>query len=273
MVHGAVENGRIFYSNSGKGLAPYLQAKGLDVYVLDLRGRGQSRPKIDRRAVHGQHESITVDLPAASAWIAQRRPDAPQFWISHSWGGVLQMSAMMRDPLLMRRVAGLVHFGVKRAIRVWSWKRFFQVELGWKRLAVWISAVVGYLPADRLGYGSDVETRASLRASNAWIGRGAWVDRRDGFDYFAAAQRQKQNLPPSLWLTGSADSLLGHREDVLRFMHECGVNESSFVCVGQAYGALRDYGHNDLLTHADAPQDHFPRVLAWILDQEGATNE
>ena len=271
MVHGAVENGRIFYSKSGKGLAPYLQAAGLDVYVLDLRGRGESRPKIDRHAEHGQYESITIDLPAVSDYIAQQRPDRSQLWISHSWGGVLQMSALVRQPELIDRVAALVHFGVKRAIRVWSWKRFFQVELGWKRLGVLIGAVVGYLPADRLGYGSDVETRASLRASNAWIGKGAWIDPTDGFDYRAAAQNQ--NLPPSLWLTGSADELLGHPQDVLRFMRECEVNEDSFVLVGKATGAKHNYGHNDLIVHRDAPADHFPRVLAWIREQEEDNNE
>jgi len=122
-----------------------------------------------------------------------------------------------------------------------------------------------------LGYGSDVETRLSLRASNAWLGKGAWIDPQDGFDYQTAAQTMV--WPPSLWLTGASDDLLGHPKDVLRFMRECGVNESSFVQVGKAFGAQHNYGHNDLITHADAPGDHFPMVLSWVCEQGGIINE
>ena len=47
MLHGAIENGLIFYTEKGKGLACYLAAQGFDVYVADLRGRGQSTPIIN----------------------------------------------------------------------------------------------------------------------------------------------------------------------------------------------------------------------------------
>ncbi|MFZ3056650.1 MAG: hypothetical protein WA098_07835 [Smithella sp.] len=45
MLHGSVENGRMFYSNTGSsGLGPYSAKYGYDVYVGDLRGRGESKP-------------------------------------------------------------------------------------------------------------------------------------------------------------------------------------------------------------------------------------
>ena len=37
LLHGSVENGRIFYTDSGRGLASYLARNGHDVYVCDLR--------------------------------------------------------------------------------------------------------------------------------------------------------------------------------------------------------------------------------------------
>ncbi len=45
LLHGAIENGRIFYSNESdtenlKGLGPYMARRGYDVYVADLRGKG-----------------------------------------------------------------------------------------------------------------------------------------------------------------------------------------------------------------------------------------
>ena len=63
MIHGSIENGRVFYSPSGKGLAPYLAQNGYDVYVGDLRGRGLSRPPIGRHSAYGQTEMITEDTP------------------------------------------------------------------------------------------------------------------------------------------------------------------------------------------------------------------
>lgn len=48
MIHGMVEDGRIFYHPSGKGLGCYLARQGYEVYVADLRGtaRFQSRPPV-----------------------------------------------------------------------------------------------------------------------------------------------------------------------------------------------------------------------------------
>ncbi len=65
MLHGAVENGKIFYSDSGRGLAPFLARRGFDVYVGDLRGRGESRPHISRSSRYGQTEAIMVISPCS----------------------------------------------------------------------------------------------------------------------------------------------------------------------------------------------------------------
>jgi len=46
MLHGSIENGKIFYSSSGKGLAPFLADQGYDVFVPDFRGKGKSTPPI-----------------------------------------------------------------------------------------------------------------------------------------------------------------------------------------------------------------------------------
>ena len=73
LLHGSIENGRIFYSEKGKGLAPYLAAAGFDLYVGDLRGRGLSRPRIGRSSAYGQTEAITEDIPAFLGEIRRRR--------------------------------------------------------------------------------------------------------------------------------------------------------------------------------------------------------
>ncbi|HYX81614.1 MAG TPA: alpha/beta fold hydrolase, partial [Gemmatimonadales bacterium] len=61
MLHGSIENGRVFYSASGKGLAPYLAQHGFDVFVPDLRGRGASTPHVGRHSSYGQTEIIVEE--------------------------------------------------------------------------------------------------------------------------------------------------------------------------------------------------------------------
>ena len=88
MLHGSIENGRIFYSKNGKGLAPFLAKQGYDVFVADLRGRGQSTPAINRDSKFGLTECVEQEIPAFLNEIKKIRGNSPQHWIAHSWGTV-----------------------------------------------------------------------------------------------------------------------------------------------------------------------------------------
>src|SRR4030095_1841468 len=100
LLHGSIENGRIFYSKSGKGLGPYLAKNGFDVYVGDLRGRGGSTPPIGRDSSYGQTEAIVEDIPEMMNLLHEIRGNTPVHWIAHSWGGVLMASCLARFPEL-----------------------------------------------------------------------------------------------------------------------------------------------------------------------------
>src|SRR4026208_2216064 len=97
MLHGTIENGRIFYSKNGKGLAPFLAKQGYDVFVADLRGRGLSTPSISRNSKFGLTECIQEEIPAFLDEIKKIRGDAPLHWIAHSWGGILLLSYYARQ--------------------------------------------------------------------------------------------------------------------------------------------------------------------------------
>jgi alpha-beta hydrolase superfamily lysophospholipase len=97
MVHGAVENGKIFYTDNGNGLGCFLAKKGFNVYVLDLRGRGKSTPLINADSDYGQYEAITHDIPLIINHIVDVTKQRVHL-ISHSWGGVLVASVMTRKP-------------------------------------------------------------------------------------------------------------------------------------------------------------------------------
>src|SRR5258706_5010461 len=96
LLHGSIENGRIFYSRSGKGLAPFLAKNGYDVFVADLRGRGESTPPIGKQSDYGLTESIAEEIPAFLNEIKRLRGDAPQYWMAPSWGGILMLCFLAR---------------------------------------------------------------------------------------------------------------------------------------------------------------------------------
>jgi pimeloyl-ACP methyl ester carboxylesterase len=87
LLHGAIENGRIFYSRSGRGLAPFLAREGFDAFVADLRGRGDSQPPIGPRSSHGQTESIVEEccVPGTARWGS---PALPMFVATNGATGV-----------------------------------------------------------------------------------------------------------------------------------------------------------------------------------------
>jgi pimeloyl-ACP methyl ester carboxylesterase len=262
MLHGAIENGRIFFSVSGKGLAPYLARNGYDVYVIDLRGHGRSTPPIDRTSRFGQTESITEDIPACIEAVRKLRGHVPQHWIAHSWGGVLFTSFLARFPEYTKLVDSLVYFGSKRTIRVWNIPRFLQVEMVWKLICPLACRIIGYLPARQLRIGSDNEAAKYYRQSADWVKNDAWVDSDDDFDYGAAVKMI--SLPPIWYIAAENDFALGHPRDVREFMESAGEQECHYTHLSRKNGNLHDYDHINMLTHPDALDDHFPQVLKWL---------
>lgn len=266
MVHGAIENGRIFYTESGKGLACFLARHGYEVYVADLRGRGGSKPAIAERADHGQFELITEDIPALQRWIEARHPGHPVHWMAHSWGGVLMASTLARFPELARQVATLTFFGTKRSVSVQGPERWLKVDLVWNRLAPWLARRHGFFAARRYRVGADDEPLGYLEESIPWVKGEAWHDPRDGFDYHAAAG--KVAWPPLWMIAAQADRVLGHPTDVQRFQQEMQA-DGRFTLLGRGNGQRLDYDHINMLTAPQAQDDHFPELLSWLSQPQG----
>jgi pimeloyl-ACP methyl ester carboxylesterase len=266
MLHGAMSNGRVFYSDSGRGLGCFLARAGFVVYVLDTAGRGQSTPRLARGFELGQGEVIREQLPLVQDYILGAHPEAVGVhWCGHSWGGVLLASCLARFPAIQSSVCSLLTFGSKRTIRVRSLKKWLMVDLFWNRLAPGLALGKGYLAADRLRIGMDNESRASLQQSIDWV-RGDWRDHDDGFDYAAAARTA--HWPRSWFIAGKNDTVLGHPDDVRDLMAECGMNDARFTLLSKDKGFLHDYGHADMLTHSEATVDHFLCVRDWYLELE-----
>ncbi|MBT1062930.1 alpha/beta fold hydrolase [Bowmanella sp. Y26] len=261
MVHGSIENGRIFYNDKGRGLGSYLARQGFNVYVLDLRGRGQSSPAIGRGDEHTQWHYLNEDLPHAMQWVGKQH-QGKFSTVAHSWGGVLMMACLLRHPHLINQVERQVFFGSKRSIRVHNPERWFKVDLVWGLVSPLVAGFHGYLPAKKLGLGADNETFANWRDVTKWVRQRRWIDASDGFDYQAAAKTLR--LPATWFITGQKDYSLGHVRDMRRFMAELGMADAPQALLGKQNGNLHDYDHINILTHAACQDDHFPKVSHWL---------
>ncbi len=262
MLHGSIENGKIFYSSSGKGLAPYLANNGFDVFIADLRGRGQSTPAINKDSAYGQTEAITEDLPAFIEKIREIRGDTRQHWIAHSWGGIMLLSVLSRFSKYCEFVDSLVFLGARRRITVLNLEKLIKINFFWYFFGFIMVKRHGFLPAKKIGFGSDNETAKSHAQSTVWVKGKPWVDPQDNFNYEKAFKKIK--IPPLLLLTGTGDHCLANTKDIIKFYNEIGNENTKYQFIGKKFGNKNDYDHINLLTHQDAINDHFPIVLEWI---------
>lgn len=261
-LHGAVENGKIFYTESNKGLAPFLAEHGYICYVADLRGRGQSKPAISKHAKYGQTEAIIEDIPAYIKKITALEGKPAQYWVAHSWGGVLMNSVFARFPDYIDDVKACVYFGSKRSLYNHHPKKYLQGNLIWYGLAPILAKKHGFLPAKKLKWGSDDETKKSHYQSMQWAKRNPWIDSDDGFDYAKALTQL--TLPPTLHIAGVRDKALAQPIDIKKFMDESGEGIQTMTIYGRKQGHQFDYDHINMLTHPKARDDQFTDLLAWF---------
>lgn len=84
--------GRSLFDLDGKGLARFLQARGREVFVLELRGQGASAAPTGWRLV----DVVAQDLPAAVDAISALRR-GPVDVIAHGYSGGLVLAACARE--------------------------------------------------------------------------------------------------------------------------------------------------------------------------------
>ena len=75
-------------------------------------------------------------------------------------------------------------------------------------------------------------------------------------------------FPPVLSITGVNDKCLGHPIDVKNFLDEINGPTLEFKVIGKKTGFKNNYDHINLLTHPQAPEDHFLMVLEWLKKHE-----
>jgi pimeloyl-ACP methyl ester carboxylesterase len=285
LCHGIGANRRNLDLTEALSLAGYLAARGYDVWLIELRGRGFSaRPRLFSRFRWDWcfDEFVEQDIPAALEVVRRVTGATCVHWVGFSTGG-MAMYAHLSDP---RRSMG-VRSGVAIAAPA-SFKRQRQYLSGrlirnarWLRHAILLrvlAPLAGYWhPAFlHLAHNPENVDRRTLRLAlvnvvvnfsrnellqvSDWIMNDAFrsIDRRR--DYRAELQRIDV---PMLFLAGPRD-LLAPPDMVKAAFDAVGSPDKKLVICSRPAGFKANYGHLDLVLGRNSPDEIYPLVRDWL---------
>jgi predicted alpha/beta hydrolase len=221
--------------------ATHLAGRGAEVFVLDFRGHGLSKPPA---AGPGSRDDwcfddyVERDLPAAIAHVTRVTGITPGelVYVGHSLGGLAGSAAFATGAAPAPRRLILV------AVNVWT--HVASQPLRWiaMRAFTGVAQALGRVPARTLGIGTEDEPHSYVAQFERWT-RGAWTA-RDGRDY--------ASFLPSL--TISVTALCGTGDwmcrpaDARAFVARFG-GPVTLRLVGRRHGDPIDPDHFQLLTH------------------------
>lgn len=116
LCHGFGGNRFNFDLDETHSLARHLADEGFDVWIVELRGHGRSRPGPSprrRRMAKGWNmdDHIEKDVPAMLEAITRLSTRPRVIWVGHSLGGMVAYCLLSRYPEYARFFAGLVTIG------------------------------------------------------------------------------------------------------------------------------------------------------------------
>jgi len=181
-THAMMAHGRYFGAARRHSFAEYLAHAGLDVFVLDWRGHGGSRPPDARRARWSFDAYVEHDLPAALAAVADAAGVTPGAItvLGHSLGGLVTLAALGTG-----RVPAIGRLALA-ATSVWL-PGPTGSRLRRTLMAIYAASArpLGFAPIRALRLGTDDENRAYVEQLAGWARTGRWTSRA-GVDYQAA---------------------------------------------------------------------------------------
>ncbi|HTM22789.1 MAG TPA: alpha/beta fold hydrolase [Kofleriaceae bacterium] len=222
--------------------APHLAARGIDVFVLDWRGHGDSVPPSPRDPVGWSFDDyVELDLPAAlgavaaAAGIVGERVD----YLGHSLGGLVGLAAFG---------SGVVP--LPRRLALWAtsvWLPGRQGSRG-RRAAIALYqalSVRGHAPVRALRAGTNDEPKRYVDQLAGWSRTGRWTS-RTGIDHLAGLRRV---TCPTTAVTGAGDRLCRPRDAAVLAarLPSC----APVRVVGRACGDAADPDHFSLFTDDD----------------------
>jgi pimeloyl-ACP methyl ester carboxylesterase len=287
IVHGISSNHNCWDLTEERSLATFLSRAGLDAWLLDLRGHGDSQ-----RDVHGkaQRSGWSIDdyalhdIPAAIGRIKQVTGFDTVSYVGHSLGGMVggifaaqggdsQLSSFVAvgTPMDFRDPDPLMEVGLKAGSAVGTVWPVLPSQIGARlqaRLPNSLLPIDAMLFTDLTGearkqmYQRVVShlSAGELKQLTAVGELGSLHDAAGKKDHLASFSKIQT---PALVIAGRGD-LIAPVDRVHPTFAALGSPRKTFVVAGKATGFSADYGHLDLTLGDHVAQEIFPLILEHV---------
>ncbi|MEZ4273047.1 MAG: alpha/beta fold hydrolase [Myxococcota bacterium] len=289
MLHGFGTNRLNLDLDRRYSIARAAMRRGFDVYILDLRGAGSSKPPegVVRALYHwGFGEYAALDLPAAVQFVLEHSGQTMLHGLGHSLGGMLLYRFASEAPSTLRSLttlgapliselslgnteAGLLKLVSKFPPNRWHVRVPYSQVLGLagrvtqlsKRLVDGIifnsgnidSEVVERMATEAI---DDVPVRLILEIAHQ-------MARHDDLGPYGYETRLDRIHVPVLAMAGSVDRIAPPGA-VQAVVNKIVCTDLRYRVMGIRYGDRADYGHIDLLVGRYAPEEVFPLLLDFL---------
>ena len=311
LCHGFGVNGTFWSLEEHSDLADYLRGNGYDVWVLDLRGMGQSRRKPDfGRFVGAKIKDVPpggiddwtvdhyalVDAPTIIKKVKELTGAPKVCWIGHSMGGMVMYAYLIRSPGARENVQTFVavsspvfmfqppdkmHEEMKESVDL---LKYVSVA-GFSRQYAPV-ATLGVTPFDILYYNRANVTTLTIQRMYAFC--------MEDLPYGVSSQLNRMVTSGRFESADGKFDYSDHLADITIPMYFIGAKLDHMCPAGVAYEAYKsvgsrdkefvhfsrsnkypaDYGHCDLIWGNTAKTDVFPKIVAWLnKHQPGVTTK
>lgn len=238
-------DGRYFAARKDDGFAAHLAARGLDVFVVDWRGHGGSRPPeagVDRFGDWSFDDLVELDLPAALAGVATAAGVAARdvAILGHSLGGLVTLAALGTGAIAAPRKLVLAATSVWLAGPTGDLRRRALMKI-----AAQVAGAAGKMPIRALRIGTSDEAATYTAQLTGWVRTGRWTSRR-GIDYLALLAK----VDVASWaFVGAGDWMCRPRDADVLVRRLRGA--PPLAIVGRATGYALDCDHFNLFTRRE----------------------
>jgi len=223
-----------------RGVVSALTERGIAVVGADLRGHGKSAPRAEEGGDWGYDDLVEHDVPTLIALARSRFPTLPLACVGHSLFGHVALGYLSRHP--DADVDGIVLLAVNVPNPSWDER---PVARAARRAMIEtmnaLTLATGRMPARRLLYGSDDESRGYVTDFVRNCRARRWRA-RDGFDYWEGLPRVQR---PLLALVGAGDTFMSPPHDAAALALR--VPDAKLVVVGRRTGLPFDPDHMGLV--------------------------
>ena len=250
LIHGSFTNRSFWFSPKGKGLARALLEAGLDPWMLEHRGHGDSQENLDYKN-NTVEAYAQFDLPAVSSFVKEQTKVNP-IWIGHSMGGVSIATSIALGEISNANCKGVVLLGAQTS------KYPLLMRLPGIRLATRL-LLLAKKPLIKSNKGPEHEPLGIAKEFTRWSGFFHGWKGRTGIKFW---QNLKNTSVPVLAFGAKNDS-----GDPAKYCEKLATSiddNAQYHELSKNKGYSLDYGHVNMIISEQAKSEVWPQIINWI---------